>query len=650
MMQSLMLTAVALPFVLALISLAPLNQRVSSLLLAIAGTVLSALAIRSWDVSFDWLAPEWVAIGSIRVGLHTDPLSAFFLLILGTVTICCALFSPSYLQHLETKINFRAYWTALFGFIGSMAGVVLAPDAAVFLVFWEIMSLFSGLLVASEYRSKANQKAAFIYIAATRTATIFLAVGFLLMYSHSHSWSFAAWRFDEQSTWIAAACILVGLVVKAGLWPFHIWLPYAHPAAPTPVSALMSGVMVKIAIYSLIRFFVLGRLTCQPIAYVLFAMACISAFWGVLFAVNQKEIKRLLAYSTVENIGLILISLALCIWARNAGVTAVSQLALLGVLLHSFSHSFYKVCLFLSAGSVDYAVDTRDFALLGGLNRRMPVTGATFMLSSAAICAIPPLNGFASKYCIYQALLYASFLMPSLLDRSAAIVGIGVMSCVGALAIASFAKATGIAFLGMPRSTRAQNAKEAPYDMLAAQIVLCAICIVTGISVPWLIKPLRPVLSLALGETEPIAIFHVLPLWQMALLLLSLVGVIYLLLLSRSPRHYITWDCGFGSHAKKQQVTAESFAQPIARIFTPVLKYNLSVDISGHDRRHFPEKIVVEPSMASLLETLIYVPAATGLDRFSKTLAKMQAGSIHLYLLYVCIALIVIVFAGTYIW
>lgn len=626
------------------------SHRQSSILFVLVGLLLAAAAVVSWNSTIQWQAPEWVAIGFVPVVLRIDLLSSFFLLLLGLICTCCAIFSPCYLEHLKDKISTRIYWMSLFAFVAGMVGVIVAANAVVFLVAWEVMALSSAVLVVSEYKKHKAQRASFIYLVATRLATVFLAAGFLLMYAKFNDWSFVSWQFADRSTYLAAAFILIGLVIKAGIWPFHIWLPHAHPEAPSPVSALMSGVMVKVAIYAAIRFFILGNLTSQLLAYSLFALACISAFWGVLFAVNQRELKRLLAYSTVENVGLIFIGLSLCIWAKNLGLQQVAEVALLAALLQSFAHALFKSLLFLCAGSVDYATHSRDFAVLGGLNRNMPITGATFILGSAAICALPPLNGFASKWCLYQALLQSSFSMPTLVDRIVSIAAIGVLSAVGALAIATYAKAIGVAFLGKPRSALAKNAKEVPKSMITSQVVLSLACIGTGVMAAWSLGYLRPFTMLATGNEQSTVTFAQIPLWQLAFALVLLLCLIYAVILRRSPDTYTTWDCGFGAGPTKNQVTAESFAQPIARIFTPVLQYNLSVDITGRDRRHFPERIVVQPSMVSLLETRIYKPAASALVRLSQTVAKLQAGSIHLYLMYVCIALVVLVVAGTQLW
>lgn len=622
------------------------NHRVFSVIFLASGLLLACGAVLSWNTVMDWQAPGWIAVGGNPVSLHCDTLSCFFLLLLGSVSFCCALFSPHYLVHLSGKISSRLYWSALLTFLVGMALVLLSANAVVFLVAWELMSLSSATLVVSEYRQHQAQRAAFIYVVATRIASIFLTAGFLIMYGKFSSISFSEWSFSEPLSWLPASLIALGLIIKSGIWPFHIWLPYAHPQAPSPVSALMSGVMVKVAVYAAMRFFVFGNLTCPWLIYAMFALSSVSAFWGVLFAINQREVKRLLAYSTVENVGLIFLSLALALWARNAGLATIAQMALLAALLHAFAHGLFKSLLFLCAGSVDRAAHSREFAMLGGLNKRMPITGLTFIIGSAAICALPPLNGFASKWCLYQALFHSAISMPVVVDRAICIAAIGILSGVGALSVACYAKATALVMLGKPRSEQANRAAEVPATMYVPQVLLAAACVAMGIGMQWLVDPLEPILRAA-GQPPMSNIFAALPLWQLGGLLTLFVLAIYSFALRQRVIGCKTWDCGFGKTSVKSQVTADSFAQPIARIFSPVLHYHLSVDISGRDRRHFPEKIVVQPSMVSLLETKVYGPAVGIVQRLSRLVGKLQAGSIHLYLTYVCIALVVLVVLGT---
>jgi hydrogenase-4 component B len=678
------------------------NHRLWSACLALFAFVLAVCALSGWQTPVDWCLPQPFYLGATPCAVRIDKLAAIFLLLLSTVTGCAAVYSPAYLKHIDAKVNGRFYWAALFSFVAGMAAVICASNAVAFIVAWEVMSLSSAALVASEFQQQKAQRATVIYLVATRIATGLLSVAFLIMYARTGSWAFDAWNFHSAHTWLAAGLIAAGLSIKAGIWPFHIWLPYAHPEAPAPVSALMSGVMVKIALYAAIRLLVFGQLGCQPLAYVLFGFACISAFWGVLFAINQHDMKRLLAYHTVENVSLIMIGISLCIWSKNLGLLPVAQIALAGALLHCWAHGLFKSLLFLCAGSVGTAAHSVEFSQLGGLSKLMPWTWLTFMIGCAAICALPPLNGFGSKWYFYQALLGGATQMTSLADRGVCLVAIAVLAACGALAIGCFVKTAGVSFLGTARSTETGQAQEVSGGMIACQLILTAACVLMGLMTPQIVAGFAPVLAAGTGASASLLGGCSIQFLQIAGGLAVLLGLIYALVLSRAPKRYRTWDCGFGDSGARAQVTAESFAQPIARLFSPVLQYNVRVEIQGRDRRHFPENISVHTSTVSLLETKLYAPAAYGMGYLSRLLervqellemklfvpapqliwhlsrlltrvqellemklfapsthvvghlssllARLQSGSIHLYLLYLCVALVVLIVAGMRLW
>jgi hydrogenase-4 component B len=594
-------------------------------LTAFAGSLLVAIAILGSVYPLFWHVVPPIGFATFPIHLRTDSLSSMFVLLLGVITLTISLFSGGYLKHLEGRINFSQYWVSLFLFLLSMTLVLVSADAITFMVFWEVMSLSSAALVACEHRQHRVQRAAVIYLVATRIATGFLAAGFLWMHSKTGSWLFADWNFGITSTWLPALLLLLAFAIKAGIWPFHIWLPYAHPAAPAPVSALMSGVMIKVALYGLLRLLVGGGLQCPPLAYLALFLGTVSSFWGVLFALVQHDLKKLLAYSSVENAGLIMMAIGLTLHAKALGLGEVAAVAIAASLFHIINHGLFKSLLFLGAGAVDAQAHSRDLIHLGGLSKRMPWTTMCFLLGSASICALPPLNGFASKWQMYQAFLLATFESNSMVDRAIAFAAIGVLAMVGGLAIAGFTKAFGVAFLGRPRSRSAEHASEVPISMVAAQAIPAVACI-------------------ALGMAAPIS----LPVMNYAIAFVGLTLLIHAVVLAGSRvRHYSTWECGYGQIPARAQVSAESFTQPIARIFSPVLRYKLDVTIRGKDRRHFPEYVSIEPRMVSLLESRVYRPALYLIGAAGKAIAKLQAGSIHLYLLYVCITLIVVLVVGT---
>lgn len=614
----------------------------------IAGAALIGEAVCGWLSPASWHAASPIGFAFFPMQFRIDSISALLIGLLGVETIAIALFAPGYLKHLDGKINFGQYWVSFYLFLLSMAGVLLSADAITFIVFWEVMALSSAALVATDHKQHKVQEATLIYVGATRIATAFLGAGFLWMHSLTHSWEFAAWNFADAATWWPAGLMLVGFAIKAGLWPFHLWLPYAHPAAPAPISALMSGMMIKVAIYGIIRLLLLGGLTCLPLAYFLLFIGTVSAFWGVLFSLVNVDLKRLLAYSSVENIGLIAMGVGLSLLARLNGLNEIAGIALVAALLHTFNHGVIKSLLFMGAGALDAQAHTRNMNHLGGIGRRMPYTMLAFFIGCAAMCALPPLNGFASKWLLYQSLFRIAFESNSLFDRSIGFGAITILALVGGLAITAFTKAIGTIFLGNPRSHVAEHATEGNGGMVAAQLGSAAICVVMGVMTSFILRFLNPVVVNIFGESAALGDPLYMPLGTIALALVFLVLLIYALVLRSSRvQKYITWDCGFGDLSSRTQVSAESYSQPVAWIFKPLLRYRLAIKIRGKDRRHFPEYISIEPRMVSLLESGIYRPAIAIVGWASKGIAKVQAGSIHLYLFYVCLTLIILLFVGT---
>lgn len=619
----------------------------------------ASLLVVAWGITLnspaDVVLPPPFHFGATPVAFHGDLLSAWFLLLIGVVSIALAPYLPAYMRHGRGDGDMRIFWIALGLLCASMAGVVLAANAQTFLVAWEVMSLSSFVLVVTHHVPTATRRAGMIYLGATRAGTMFLAGGFLWAYSRSGSWAFADWHLAGAAALGPGLLILLGLGVKAGMWPFHLWLPTAHPAAPSPVSALMSGVMVKVALYGMIRFFVLpGHFDHVLLGKVLLALGTISAFWGVLFALLQHDLKRLLAYHTVENVGLIIMGIGACLAARDAGLASLAAVALASALFHTLNHGLFKSLLFLGAGAVDHATGTRDIEHLGGLGLRMPWTFRFFLLGSAAICALPPLNGFASEWLLYQALLgVGGSSAASPLGRFLAMAGIGWIALVGALALACFLKACGVIFLGMPRSRGAEKAVEVPRGMLVAQAFLGLACVALGLGAPAVLQVLQPLVWPISPYGPSVTTAWNLPMGPLVLVLLLTMGVGAAWMQAAARRHpvrtYITWECGFGDPTPRMQVTATSFAQPIARLFGALYHYALHLHVEGDDRRYFPQEMHAEPETKSLLQAMVYAPLMRAVSQAGTVLARLQAGSIHLYLLTMFVTLCTLLLLGRYV-
>ena len=602
--------------------------------------------VLSWGHDLNLQTTPPFLLGVFPLTFKIDSLSRLYMLLLSALVCAVSIFSPSYLSHIAAKIHSGQYWICFWLFVVAMYAVVSSADAITFLVAWELMSLASIALVATDHSHQSVQKSAFIYLGATRVASALLAGGFLWMHAITGSWSFHDWTFSTTASYIPAFLILIGFCIKAGIWPFHIWLPYAHPAAPATVSALMSGFMIKVAVYALIRILVFGSLNSLWIIAVVFGLAVVSTFWGVLFALVQSDLKKFLAYSSIENIGLIVMAIALSLYARQASLSTIADIAIIAAIFHSWNHGLFKSLLFLSAGSVDAQAHTRDLRNLGGLAKRMPWTMAFFFTGSFAICSIPPLNGFSSKWLLYESLFQNILQCSSAIEKGLSLVVICLLSAVGAMAIAVFVKAMGVAFLGVARSKIAHHAEEAGLGMLIAQAVLAVLCVASGAFAESASRLIADSLT-ASGLNVGYSIGHGLPILTIAILLAFIAASIYVVFLKTSKvTNYKTWDCGFGSLSAKTQVSADSFAQPLARIFRPFLRYQNTAKIEGQDRRHFPEEITVETQIISILENRVYLPGLALIGGLAKMLARLQAGSIHLYLLYVCATLCLLLVVG----
>ncbi len=371
---ALSLGAILAPMFSKLPGVAKSARYIYSAILFFSCTLMFAAVASAWSSTICWSVPSPIYFGLAPWSCRLDPIASFFLLIVSFSGLVVALFSPGYIKHMEHQRNLSVYWSCLFLFVLSMAQVILAANAITFLIFWEIMALSSAFLVLSDSIKHSTQTAGLIYLAATRFSTAFLTGGFISLYFLFHSWNFADWTLVAPDTRLPMFLIFVGLCIKAGVWPFHIWLPYAHPEAPAPVSALMSGVMVKVSIYAMIRLLMESGAHGDLLGYICLTLGSLSAAWGVLFALMQRDLKRLLAYSTVENVGLILMAIAITILAKNAGLTVIATLAFSAALFHIVNHALFKGLLFLGAGAIDMRAHTRDLSALGGLGKKMPWT------------------------------------------------------------------------------------------------------------------------------------------------------------------------------------------------------------------------------------------------------------------------------------
>jgi hydrogenase-4 component B len=600
-------------------------------------------------------------IGLPWLGAHfrLDSLSAFFLTVVNLGSGLASFYALGYGQHESAPGRVLPFFPA---FLAGMNLVALAADAFTFLLAWELMSLMSWALVVAHHRDRDNLKAGYVYLVMASFGTLCLLLAFGLLAGSGGDYLFASIRAATHShpvTTVALALTLLGAGSKAGLVPLHVWLPLAHPAAPSHVSALMSGVMTKVAVYAFIR--IVFDLLGPPEWWwgvVVLVLAGITAVLGVLHALMQHDLKRLLAYHTVENIGIIFIGLGLALAFRANGMPAASALALTAALLHVLNHSIFKSLLFFGSGAVLTATGERDMEHLGGLIHRMPQTAFVFLVGSAAISALPPLNGFVSEWLTFQAI----FLSPSLpqwgLRLLIPTVGAG-LALSAALAAACFVKAFGISFLGRARSDVAARASETDRFSLAAMVALAVLCLLLGVlpgfAIDWLSPTSMQLVHAHMPSQGRLAWLSIVPIakgrssYNGLLVFLFIAAAASMAAFaihrfaSRALRRAPAWDCGTPNATPLTQYTAGSFAQPIRRVFGTIVFRARETVVMPSPGSLQPAQLAIEihdPSWES-----IYAPLARTVGIAADRLDRLQLLTIRGYLSLVFLALVLLLLA-----
>lgn len=626
----------------------------ASLVVAAIGAISALAALVSNAPAAELTLP----FGLPLLGAHfrVDSLAAFFLLVVNLGGAMASLYGLGYGRHEESPLRILPYFPA---YLAGMNLVLLADDAFTFLVGWEFMSLASWALVLAHHGVPGNARAGYIYLLMASGGTLCLLLTFGLLAGPDGGYAFAAMRDSHPQTTTAIVVLLLALIgagSKAGLVPLHVWLPLAHPAAPSHVSALMSGVMTKVAVYGFIRIvFDLAGETVWWTSLIVLALGALTAVLGMLYAVMQQDIKRLLAYSTVENVGIIFVGLGLAIAFRSNNMPVPAALAMTAALLHVFNHSLFKSLLFLGAGAILHATGERDMERLGGLIHNMPRTAFVFLIGCAAISALPPLNGFVSEWLTFQAILVSPQLPQLGLKFMVPTVG-ALMAFAAALTAACFVKAFGITFLGRARTGAARNAHDADAFMLAAMYILTALCLFAGIVPGLLIDMLAPVVSGLVGGRMPaqstIGWLSIIPIEAsrssyngmiiLAFLICSsvLTAIVIHRFATRATRRSAIWDCGYPDPSLGTQYSGAGFSMPIRRVFgTTVFDIRERVDMPrpGSMRAaHYYVKIF-DPAWR-----FAYGPAGRAVLTVSGKLNRLQFLTIRRYLTLVFAALIVL--------
>ena len=544
-------------------------------------------------------------------------------------------------------------------FLAGMTLVVLADDAFTFLISWEFMSLTSWALVMAHHRVPDNVRAGYVYLVMASFGTLTLLLAFGLLAGPDGLYAFAQMRAAHPSAMIGALAMILALIgagSKAGIVPLHAWLPLAHPAAPSHVSALMSGVMTKVAIYGFVRIaFELAGPPAWWLSIVVLALAGITTFMGVLYALMQHDLKRLLAYHTVENIGIIFIGIGLALAFKAHGMLFAAALALTAALLHVFNHSLFKSLLFLGSGAVLVATGERDMEHLGGLIHRMPQTAFVFLVGCVAISALPPLNGFVSEWLTFQAILLSPQLPSWGLKFLVPAVG-ALLALSAALAAACFVKAFGVSFLGRPRTPAAAQAKETDANSLAAMYFLAALCLVAGILPGLFIDALAPVTKSLVGVSmlhqAGVEWLSIVPIAESRSSYNGLLVFIFVLmsgsitafaihrLASNRLRRAPAWDCGYPDASPATQYTASSFAQPIRRVYGATVFRAREVGEMPPPGSTAPARFHVD--LRDLIWDFAYAPIAIGIAFATERLDVLQFLTIRSYLALVFTALVLL--------
>jgi hydrogenase-4 component B len=625
------------------------------------GTALAALAAGQGAAPTFDLFPSLVPYVAFTVKL--DMLGAFFLLVLSSVALALCVYSFGYVRSFYGRKSVAALASCYNALLLATTLVFTAANAFFFLIAWELMALTAYFLVSFEHEDEETRNAGVLYFVMSHVGTGCLILGFLLLFQASGTYSFDAFhalglQMTPEKRNAAFLLFLVGFGVKAGIVPLHIWLPAAHPVAPSNVSAMLSGVLIKTGIYGMARVF-FDFLGTPPNWWgvTILTIGTVSAVLGVLFALMQHDLKRLLAYHSIENIGIILMGMGASLMFLHSNHPDLAALALAAGLFHTMNHALFKGLLFLGAGGVLHSTHTRNMEEMGGLAKRMPKTALFFLVGAVAISALPPLNGFVSEWLTYQSLLQGFGTTESLLRLMFPLSG-AMLALTGALAAACFVKAFGITFLAQPRSEEARHAHEVGFSMLLGQGLLTGACVFLGLFPTAFLKLMDPLLVQFTGQSIAGQLSHAnglvlsgigaqggtvstLGITLMLGCLLPVPMVLWAFFGRRTKiRLGPTWDCGLRGLTPHMEYTATGFSKPIRMVFKALFRPRRDLQREYDFSPYFATTIRFESHVEEVFQTRIYRPLNRLVLRVSRRLRALQAGSIQAYLIYIFVTLL----------
>ncbi|MCK5541915.1 MAG: hydrogenase [Desulfobacterales bacterium] len=587
-------------------------------------------------------------LNSFSLAFQIDGLCAFFLVVIFLVSLLATIYSFHYMDQSEKATKIAAHYFFFSILIASMALVVTASNIITFMLFWEIMSLSSFFLVIYNPQSAENRKAGYLYFVFSHVGAMFIFAAFGIVYSYTGSFGFEAMSsLPDTAKILVFIFSFIGFGSKAGVFPFHVWLPYAHPAAPSHISAVMSGVMIKTGVYGILKMYVLLNFHTPFFGNIVLIAGVISGVLGIVYALGQHDLKRLLAYSSVENIGIILIGLGIGMIGVSSGNPLMAALGFTGGFLHILNHSIFKSLLFMGAGMVLHKTGTGSIDALGGLIKNMKVTGAVVIIGSLAICGLPPFNGFVGEFFIY----IAGFKGVTL-DKSAFVmscIAIISLAVIGGLALACFTKVIGVVFQGEPRTKVAVDVNEKGPTMLFSMLILAGVCILIGVFPKLIIQmPINAISALGLGFDNSLLE----PFTQMTgniTLAATIFLICFLIVIAIRSFFYRgktitksgTWGCGFTQPTVKMQYTGSSYASFILDFFRPAAPLTEDHPII---KGRFPEKTYYKSNINDIAELNMNRVIVNPILFLFDKLRWIQHGDIHLYIGYILLAIVLLLF------
>ena len=623
---------------------------------SVAGLVV-ALAVLATGDRFELVRPDMIAVAG-GIAIQLDSLGALFLALVCSVGLFAAIYGFTYTADYDGRRSLRFFGLMFNAFLLGMSLVPCAANVFTFLFAWELMAVASYFLVMTEHESSDARAAGLWYAAMTHFGFVLLLPMFLIMAPAAGATAFVDLRAGASALPPAARSTVFALALaafgsKAGVVPLHVWLPRAHPAAPSHVSALMSGVMIKLGVYGLLRV-TADFLGTGPAWWggLVLAVGSLSALGGVLYALTENDLKRLLAYSSVENVGVIFLGIGAALVLQSYGLPALAMVGFGAALLHTVNHACFKTLLFLAAGNVLHGAHTRNMEQMGGLIKGMPVTAMAFLIGSAAAAALPPLNGFASEWMVFQALLSgAQIPKPEVAIGSP--LAVGVLALTSGLAAATFVKAFGISFLAMPRSDAAAAAREPHWSAWTALGAFAAATVVLGLFAPSAIAAMYRIVESVTATPRNVTggggiwllsahgVAAVSPL-LIAVLVASVAFVAFASIRARGfdVRVADTWGCGRIRQTARMEYTSSAFAEPLRRIFSELYRPTEDFSVSVHpEARLIIRSITYTTRIVPWIEKALYEPVTRGARAIAASVRRLQAGSVHLYLLYIAAAL-----------